>query len=102
MPKPRGKAKRYGPTPNLDFVGLSIDNIDIAAWCPDQHAKEAPTQVHMKFTIVGLQEFPLTVRFLSPDTLGFFVEELARYRKLVWPNAETVNISMPGDLPSSN
>lgn len=102
MPKPRGKAKRYGPTPNLKFAGLTIEEIVIAAWCPDKEAKEPPTQVHMKITVQGLEDFPFVVRFLSPDTLGFFIEELARYRKEVWPDAERVNIAMPGDLPSSN
>ena len=33
----------------------------------------------------------LGIRFKSPDTLGFFIEELIARRKRVWPDAQPIN-----------
>lgn len=38
-------------------------------------------------------DFPLIMRFKSPDSLGFFIEELAKYRRVVWPEADPVDVS---------
>lgn len=90
MVKPRGKVYRY-TTPKKG-LGTSIEpQLEIAVWCPDPEAKMPPEQVHFIIhmpTSTGLA--PLVLRFKSPDTLGFFIEELTKYRREVWPNCELV------------
>lgn len=39
-----------------------------------------------------LGDVPLVIRFKSPDTLGFVIEELAYYRREVWPDAEKIDL----------
>jgi hypothetical protein len=78
-------------TPKEAVLGpLDEPEIRIAAWCPDAEAKESPEQVHLINIIPGLEEFPLIMRFKSPDTLGFLIEELTKYRRDVWPDCEPV------------
>lgn len=93
MVKPRGTVKHGGFKPGLIQFG-EIEELNIAAWCSDEEAQEPPTQVHLIITIEGLKEIPLVVRFHSPDTLGFIIEQLARYRHEVWPNAEPLEIGL--------
>lgn len=93
MVKPRAKVIRQGYSPGLEQLA-EIEDINIAAWCPDEKAQEPPEQVHFIFTIQGLPEWPMVVRFKSPDTLGFLIEELARYRREVWPDAEPLNLEL--------
>jgi hypothetical protein len=88
--KPRGEVKRrVGFSPGLTQFHKS-QGFEIAAWCPDDRAEEPPTQVHLIYHIEGFPA-PVVVRFKSPDTLGFLIEELARYRREVWPDAEPVD-----------
>ena len=89
MVKPRGKIERHGYKPGVTGIPISDDGIHIAAWCPDKEAKRPPEQVHLMIHVVGLQH-PLVMRFKSPDTLGFLIEELSRYRSHVWPDAEPI------------
>jgi hypothetical protein len=87
MVKPRGKIRRGNyPQPGL-IQALEIDEIKIATWCPDERAEVLPEQVHLILRIKHL-EYPFLVRFKSPDTLGFLIEEMIRYRREVWPDAE--------------
>jgi hypothetical protein len=92
MIKPKGSVERYtSPKP----ATLSFEpQFEIAAWSPDSGGKLPPEQVH--FIIhwpAGLNDLPpMAIRFKGPDTLGFFIEELNRYRNLVWPGAEAVDI----------
>jgi hypothetical protein len=91
MAKSRGQVTRSS-TPKQAFYGkLGKPEIHIAAWCPDDEAKLPPEQVHLVFIIPGLEDFPLICQYKSPDTLGFIIEELIKYRREVWPNAEPVN-----------
>lgn len=92
MAKPRGTVARHvGFSPGItQFV--CIESHEIAAWCPDDKAQEKPTQVHLIHRLKGLS-MPMLMRFKSPDTLGFLIEELARYRRLVWPDAEPLDLS---------
>lgn len=66
--------------------------VEIAAWCPDENAQMPPEQVH--FIIhwpASMKDVPpIVLRFKSPDTIGFFIEELMKYRRVVWPNSEKV------------
>ena len=90
MAKARGRVTRT-TTPEKAVIGhLGEPALHIAAWCPDDAAKLPPEQVHLIFVIPGLDDMPLVCRFKSPDTLGFLIEELANYRREVWPDAESV------------
>lgn len=91
--KPRGSVTRT-TTPKKAYEKIGEPQIKIAAWCRDDKAKLPPEQVH--FIIhwpVGIKWPPMVVRFKSPDTLGFIIEELYRYRKHVWPEAKEINLS---------
>lgn len=91
MIKPKGKMNRHvGFSPGL-MKFFQIDSWEIAAWCMDEKAETRPVQVHFVFRIAGFK-FPFLLRFLGPDTLGFLIEELNRYRSEVWPEAESVTL----------
>jgi hypothetical protein len=90
MVKPRGQVKRSTTPQKAHYAQLGEPAITIAAWCPDDEAKEPPEQVHLVHVIPGLEEYPLILRFKSPDTLGFLIEELTKYRREVWPDCEPV------------
>lgn len=94
MVKPRGQVTRSATPSRAYYAPLAEPTVEITAWCPDENAKMPPEQVHFIFKIPGLEEIPLIMRFKSPDSLGFFIEELARYRKVVWPDAEPVDTSL--------
>lgn len=81
-PHRRGKVRRH----------FEIEVIKIAAWCPDEKAQTPPTQVHLIFNVKELP-YPLVLRFENPDTLGFLLAELARYRAEVWPDAEPLDLN---------
>jgi hypothetical protein len=44
--------------------------------------------------MIGLEEYQFVMRFKSPDTLGFLIEELAKYRRTVWPDAEPLDLAL--------
>jgi hypothetical protein len=98
MVKPRGKVTRSKkPSPGFIRIG-EPESITIAAWSPRDDGQN-PTQVHFIFHISDLLgEVLLVMRFKSPDNLGFFIEELARYRREVWPEAEEVKLDPPEGL----
>lgn len=91
MIQPRGKIIRSNILKKA-YISLTEPQFEIAAWHPDDKANLPAEQVH--FIIhwpLQLAELPpMVIRFKSPDTLGFFIEELARYRREVWPNCEPV------------
>lgn len=92
MIKPHGEIVR-STTPKKAFVWpLGDPEIRIATWCPDDAAQLPPEQVHLIIITPGLEKYPLAVRFKSPDTLGFLIEELAKYRREVWPDCEEVEV----------
>lgn len=89
MIKPRAKVKRSKkPTPGL-IQYHEVEEMNIAAWCRDLEARLPPEQVHLILQIRGNSD-PFLVRFKSPDTLGFLIEELTKYRREVWPEAQPV------------
>lgn len=58
-------------------------------WCRDDRAELPPEQVHLiQHVRLDDVEFDVLMRFKSPDTLGFLIEELTRYRREVWPESE--------------
>jgi hypothetical protein len=89
--KPRGQVQRSNQ-PKRAYAKIGEPQFEIAAWCPDDEAKAPPEQVHFivhwPFQLRDLP--PLTIRFKSPDTLGFFIEELIKYRRTVWPDSKKV------------
>lgn len=93
MSKARGSVTRSRTPAGAIESPLGEPEITIAAWCPDDKAKMPAEQVHLVNTIPGMEEYPLIMRFKSPDTLGFLIEELTRYRREVWPDCEPININ---------
>jgi hypothetical protein len=91
MIAPRCKVAR-SDKPKQGYARLGEPQFEIAAWCPDEKASVPPTQVHfILHWPVGVELPPMAIRFKSPDTLGFFIEELIKYRRTVWQNAEPIN-----------
>lgn len=101
MAKPRGSFERSNKiVKRLRFAYTKIKEIQIAAWSPDDEGEAPPEQVHLMVSVElpprvrRLVKNPLLlIRFKSPDTLGFLIEEMARYRRLVWPGAEPLDLS---------
>jgi hypothetical protein len=89
--KPRGKVTR-STSPKAGYAQIGEPQVEIAAWCPDENATLPPEQVHFIFHWPAQLAYlpPLVARFKSPDTLGFIVEELIKYRRVVWPDCEKV------------
>jgi hypothetical protein len=89
MIKPKANVERYStPLPAPSTI-TEPEEIKIAAWSADSKAQVPPEQVHLLMSIPGWRR-PIGLRFKSPDTLGFIIEELIRYRRLVWPESEKV------------
>lgn len=86
----KAKVVHYGKSPAHSVV-LEGGEIRIAAWCPDAQALKPPEQVHLSFKIAGI-DGAVTMRFKSPDTLGTVIEQLANYRRYVWPDAEPLEL----------
>lgn len=89
--KPRGTVVRTN-IPQKGHARLGEPQFQIIAWCPDEKAEMPPEQVHfiMHWPAHLADLPPLGIRFKSPDTLGFFIEELTKYRRVVWPDCEKV------------
>ena len=90
--KPRANVER-STTPKNGLVNMGEPQFEIAAWCPDENAKLPPEQVHFIMhqpAVLAAMLPPFVIRFKSPDTLGFFIEELTKYRRTVWPDSEPV------------
>jgi hypothetical protein len=89
--KPRGLATR-STKPKAGYLKFGEPQFEIVAWCPDENAKLPPEQVHfyVHWPIEMADLSPLVIRFKSPDSLGFFIEELTHYRRTVWPESEKV------------
>lgn len=93
MTEPRGKVEKKGFHPGLEHF-LEISQITVAAWCPDECAQQPPEQVHLIIEIEDLEDYPMAVRFKSPDTLAFLIEEMVTYRRTVWPDAPPLDIHL--------
>lgn len=75
---------------------LQVEQWRIAAWTPRPDGQPPLEQVHILLDIESFP-YPVVMRFKSPDTLGFIIEELAKYRHQVWPDAEPVNLQTKFD-----
>lgn len=88
--QPRGTVERSS-TPKAGYVRFGEPVVEILAWCPDAEAKAPPEQVHFVLHYPATMDVPpVLVRFKSPDTLGFIIEELIKYRRVVWPTSQAV------------
>jgi hypothetical protein len=88
--QPRGTVER-STTPRSGYVRFGEPVVEILAWCPDAEAKAPPEQVHFVLHYPATMDVPpVLVRFKSPDTLGFIIEELIKYRRVVWPDSQPV------------
>ncbi len=90
--KPKGNVVRSNE-PKLGYASLGQPQFEILAWCRDDKAELPPEQVHFVMHWPAQMKDllpPMAIRFTSPDTLGFFIEELTRYRREVWPDSEKV------------
>jgi hypothetical protein len=89
MVKSRGKVIRTQnkKVPQGPVLLVGMPDIELGSWRPADD--KPPEQVHMLLHL-GADLPSIVVRFKSPDTLGFLIEELHRYRKEVWPDAEPV------------
>jgi len=93
MTKPRGLVFKSN-TPKPAYVPLGNPEIEIAMWCPDVEARLPPEEVHLILHLPGLEDMPIVMRFFSPDTLGFLIEELIRYRREVWSDCQTLETEL--------
>jgi len=88
--KPLGEVER-SDKPKKGYMPIGEPQVEIAAWCPDKNAQLPPTQIHFIFHYPANMEVPpIVIRFKSPHSIGFFIEELIRYRRVVWPDSEKV------------
>lgn len=97
--QPRGEVVR-STTPKAAYGKIGEPQVEIAAWCRDEKAELPPEQVHFILhwpVSLGTDMPPVLVRFKSPDTLGFIIEELIKYRRVVWPDSEKVTGEKVGE-----
>lgn len=87
--EPRAEVERHTTVTQVSVHDIPLEKISIREWHPDVEAKLPAEHVH--FIIVLDDETELAVRFKSPDTLVFLIEELIAYRKKVWQDAEPIN-----------
>ena len=73
----------------VQILDVPFQQISVREWHPDPEGKLPAEDVH--FVIVLNEETQLGLRFKSPETLGFFIEELIARRKRVWADAEPIN-----------
>lgn len=89
--QPRGQVQRSN-IPKEAYAKIGEPQFEIAVWCPDKEAKKPPEQIHFivhwPAQLASLP--PLVIRFKSPDSIGFFIEELIRFRRIVWPDSQKV------------
>lgn len=87
--EPRADVERHATVTRVSVQDIPLEKISIQEWHPDLEAKLPAEQVHFIITIGD--ELKLALRFKSPDTLGFLIEELIAYRKKTWSDAEPIN-----------
>lgn len=95
MMKPRGKVNRQTnqPVSGGEVFVFPPEQIEIGAWRPSSDDSAPPEQVHLILTMA--KDLTMMIRFKSPDTIGFFIEELSNYRRMVWPEAEKTDTKSP-------
>ncbi|MCG9133158.1 hypothetical protein J5I95_15885 [Candidatus Poribacteria bacterium] len=87
--KPRAEVSRFSDISGVNILDVPLEYISIREWHPDDNAEQPPEEVHVILPFDNVVE--LGIRFKSPDTLGFIIEELIAYRKSVWQDADPVN-----------
>ena len=87
--KPRANITRQQEVQPVHILDIPIEMVSIREWHPDVAGEMPAEQVHLLITLEDKTE--LGLRFKSPDTLGFLIEELIAYRSSVWVDAEPIN-----------
>lgn len=87
--KPRANITRQQEVQPVHILDIPIEMVSIREWHPDVAGEMPAEQVHLLITLEDKTE--LGLRFCSPDTLGFLIEELIAYRSSVWVDAEPIN-----------
>lgn len=95
--KRKRRKKRITPDANVTrskgaqevhILDIPLEEVGIRTWHPDREGEKPAEQVHLIFPV---GETEMGIRFSRAETLGFIIEELIAYRRLVWPDAEPVN-----------
>lgn len=76
--------EEHGPLSLAGVALLEIEEINVAAWCPTPDGAGPPEQVHMTIKVTGVDAL-LVLRFKSPRTIGRVINNLRKYRDIVWP-----------------
>lgn len=87
--KPQAEISRCSDITGVNILDIPLEYIAIREWHSDDNAEQPPEEVHLILPLYD--DVELGIRFKSPDTLGFIIEELIAYRKSVWQDAEPVN-----------
>lgn len=86
--RPNAEVTRSKCPQEVHILDIPLEEVSIRTWHPDRAGEKPAEQVHI---IIPMGETEMGIRFTRPDTLGFIIEELIAYRKLVWSDAEPVN-----------
>ena len=89
--KPRADVTRGQEVQPVHILDIPMEMVNIREWHPDAAGRMPAEQVHLVITLEDEDKTELGLRFHSPDTLGFLIEELIAYRKRVWVDAEPIN-----------
>lgn len=89
--KPKGQVDRYNVS-RPAITKIIEPEFEIAAYSPGHEKNTRPTEVHfiIHWAADETRFPPMVIRFKGPDTIGFFIEELTKFRRFVWPNSEKV------------
>ena len=87
--KPQAKVTRSS-TPKKGYENIVEPQVEVGAWSAREDGLD-PTQVHLIFHFPAQWELPpIVIAFKSPDTIGFIIEELIKFRRFVWKDCKKV------------
>lgn len=66
-------------------LSIPLEGYTVAEWCPDQHAREPPTQVHLIVPVGRPVNHTLVIRLKSRRALDELVATLNKHGDSVWP-----------------
>lgn len=72
---------------NLDEMQVDIypiSSYSVAAWTPERDGKGKATQVHLSFTLEGMEDITFALRFKSQKEINRLILLLVQYRDEVW------------------
>lgn len=77
------------------YALLFEPQFEVSGWAPGQIGDDLPmTQVHFLVHWPPDPAFngvpPIAIRFKDPDAIKQMIQELIRYRRMVWPESEKI------------